>query len=69
MNTARLWLGRQWGSEQLAQRLDRRAGSAHDAGHGDSVDRTTPSHARNARTVRGDDMSATSRESASAPWK
>ncbi|MFO1317725.1 MAG: hypothetical protein U1F58_19185 [Burkholderiales bacterium] len=51
MNTARLWLGRRWGSAQFAKLLERRAGIATDAGHGNGVDRIVPREGRDARGV------------------
>ena len=62
MNTARLWLGRQWGSERLAKRLDRQTGSAHDAGRGDGVARPPPREGADARAAGRDDAFAAARE-------
>ena len=58
MNTARLWLGRQWGSEQFAELLDRQAGIAHAAGHGDGADRIVARDGQDARAVSHDRVPA-----------
>ena len=58
MNTARLWLGRQWGSQQFAKRLDRQDGIANNAGHGDGVDRRVARDGQDARAVSHDRVPA-----------
>ncbi len=63
MNTARLWLGRQWGSEPFAKRIERQAGSAPAAGCDGASSRTTPDEGRNAGTARRDQKSAAPRKS------
>ncbi len=63
MNTARLWLGRQWGSKRFAQLLEPQAGSARAAGRDDGGSRMTPGDGREARTAGRDRGSAAPRKS------